>query len=89
LKYPLKQLNRSKYADIYAQQAKARADLMQIQTLLQQDPLNTELLQEESDSREYYVSINHSAISLIKQQSKAKWIGFGDECTRMFMARVK
>ncbi|KAJ8439779.1 hypothetical protein Cgig2_029039 [Carnegiea gigantea] len=34
-------------------------------------------------------SINHSVISLMKQQCKAEWIGFGDECSRLFMARIK
>ena len=26
---------------------------------------------------------------LIKQQSKVEWIGYGDECSRVFMARIK
>jgi len=39
--------------------------------------------------REKYISINHSAISLMQQQSKAKCIGLADECTRMFMSRIK
>ena len=25
----------------------------------------------------------------MKQQSKADWIGFGDECSRQFMAKIK
>ncbi|KAJ8422223.1 hypothetical protein Cgig2_027508 [Carnegiea gigantea] len=89
LKHPLKQLNKSKYADIYAQQAKVRADLTQIQSLLQADPLNVELSQQESQVRDKYISITHSAISLMQQQSKAEWIGLGDECTRMVTARIK
>jgi len=46
LKHPLKQLNKSKYADIYAQQAKVRVNLTQIHSLLHNDPLNTELNQQ-------------------------------------------
>ncbi|KAJ8453404.1 hypothetical protein Cgig2_008288 [Carnegiea gigantea] len=75
--------------DIYAQQAKVRADLTQIQSLLHNDPLNTELNQQESQVRDKYISINYSAISLMQRQSKAEWIGLGNECTRMFMARIK
>ncbi|KAJ8429695.1 hypothetical protein Cgig2_004494 [Carnegiea gigantea] len=39
--------------------------------------------------RDLYISINHSAMLLVKQQSKAEWISFGDECTRVFMAKIK
>ncbi|KAJ8435936.1 hypothetical protein Cgig2_013283 [Carnegiea gigantea] len=89
LRHPLKQLNKNRFADIYAQQVKAREELLQIQAQLQRDPSNTDLLQKENSSKEHYVSINHSAISLTKQQSKANWIGYGDECSRVFMARIK
>ncbi|KAJ8419740.1 hypothetical protein Cgig2_015758 [Carnegiea gigantea] len=88
-KHPLKQLNQSRYVDIYMQQARARNKLLQTQALLQQDPFNSDLLQKEASSRDHYIAINHSVILLIKQQSKAEWIGYGDECSRIFMARIK
>ena len=44
LRKPLKELNNHKFADIYAQQVKARSELVQIQTQLQVDPCNKELL---------------------------------------------
>jgi len=28
-------------------------------------------------------------LDLIRQQSKADWIGYGDECTKYFFAKVK
>ena len=86
---PLKQLSRHKYSDIYEQQQKARDHLMQIQHLLQKDPANNDLILQEKCSRDHYVAINHSAMLLIKQQSKAEWIEHGDECSRLFMARIK
>ncbi|KAJ8444075.1 hypothetical protein Cgig2_030932 [Carnegiea gigantea] len=67
LRGPLGKLNRSKYADIYAQQAKAREHLTQAQTQLQKDPLNADLIQNKNATRWTYVSITHSALSLIKQ----------------------
>ncbi|KAJ8436062.1 hypothetical protein Cgig2_000358 [Carnegiea gigantea] len=79
----LQQLSKSRYADIYEQQLRARSQLLQVQSLLQQDPSN------EASSRDHYIAINHSAMLLIKQQSKAEWIGYGDECSRVFMARIK
>ncbi|KAJ8436362.1 hypothetical protein Cgig2_009927 [Carnegiea gigantea] len=42
-----------------------------------------------SIKRDLYISINHSAMLLVKQQCKAEWISFGDECTRVFMAKMK
>ena len=72
-------LNRSKYVDIYTEQAKARENLTQVQTKLKEDPHNADLIQLEKSNRQTYVSINHCALSLIKQQSKVEWIGFGDE----------
>ncbi|KAJ8432338.1 hypothetical protein Cgig2_020687 [Carnegiea gigantea] len=83
------QLNRNKYANIYAQWAKVRNDILHAQALLQQDPFNTELLQWEANSREHYIAINHSTFLLIKQQSKEEWISFRDKCSRIFIARIK
>ena len=68
---------------------RARTHLSHIQGLLQQDLFNMELIQEEASSRDHYIAINHSAKLLIKQQSKAEWIGHGDEFSRVFMARIK
>ena len=63
LKHPLKQLNKSKYADIYAQQAKVRADLAQIHSLLHNDPFNTELNQQKRQIICWEVGFNkHSLI---------------------------
>ena len=87
--YPLQQLNKKKYADIYAQQTKAKENLTRIQSMLHDNPHNIELNQHEAQARDYYTLINHSEISLMKHQSKVEWIGLGDECTRLFIARIK
>ena len=67
LRQPLKQLNGNRYVDIYNQQAKAWEELTTIQSQLQHDPGNMELLQKEVTCREHYVKVSHSAISLLKQ----------------------
>ncbi|KAJ8421961.1 hypothetical protein Cgig2_022522 [Carnegiea gigantea] len=89
LRHPLRQLNKNKFADIYKQQATARNDLLKAQAQLQQDPTNQELIFKEVSCRDLYISINHLAMLLIKQQCKAKWISYGDECTRVFIAKIK
>jgi len=67
LKGPLSQLNKRKYADIYAQQARARDTLTQAQVTLQKDPFNADLVQQENMARQNYVRITQFALSLIKQ----------------------
>ncbi|KAJ8420942.1 hypothetical protein Cgig2_002022 [Carnegiea gigantea] len=83
------ELNKNKFVDIYKQQTIARNDLLKAQAQLQQDPTNQELIFEEVSCRDLYISINHSAMLLIKQQCKAEWISCGDECIRVFMAKIK
>jgi len=46
-------------------------------------------LQEEEVCREPYIKVLSLTLSLIKQQCKAEWIKFGDECTRYFFAKAK
>jgi len=41
------------------------------------------------EARDHYIRILSSSIDLIKQQSKAEWIGYGDDCTRLFFAHAK
>ncbi|KAJ8439478.1 hypothetical protein Cgig2_006995 [Carnegiea gigantea] len=89
LQKPLMKLSRQKFADIFKQQAIARNALLNAQSHLQLDPSNQALHDKEAECRDHYLSINRSAVLLIKQQSKAKWIGLGDECTRVFMARIR
>ena len=87
LRHPLKLMSKHKYTDIYTQQVRARDALSQIQAQLQQDPCNLDLLHQEETTRNLYVEINQSALSLFKQQSKAGWIAYGDECSRLFMEK--
>ncbi|KAJ8420414.1 LOW QUALITY PROTEIN: hypothetical protein Cgig2_018065 [Carnegiea gigantea] len=84
LRQPLRQLNRSKFADIYKQQTAARNKLLYKLICNRTSP--TKNL---SIKRDLYISINHSVMLLVKQQSKAEWISFGDECTRVFMVKMK
>ncbi|KAJ8419933.1 hypothetical protein Cgig2_011572 [Carnegiea gigantea] len=66
IRNPLNLFNTNKFADIYAQQGRVREALMQIQTQLQGDPFNNELLHQEDIRRQHYVTITHSAIALMK-----------------------
>ncbi|KAJ8429436.1 hypothetical protein Cgig2_021088 [Carnegiea gigantea] len=62
---------------------------MHIQQDLSAAPASEALKQQEKEVREQYVQIIASIIDLIKQQSKADWIGYRDDCTKFFFARAK
>ena len=53
------------------------------------DPSNKEWKHKESLARAYYIHILSLVIDIIKQQSKVEWIGYGDECTKYFFAKIK
>ena len=89
LRKSLQLLHKNKFTDIYNQQVKARNELLHVQEMLNQDTGNEELLQKEVITRQHYANINNSSLSLIKQQSKAEWIAYRDECSRFFMAKIK
>ncbi|KAJ8426887.1 hypothetical protein Cgig2_002735 [Carnegiea gigantea] len=72
----LQKLNKESYADLKAQLSKARA--------LSENPGDTDLAQQVEESR-----ILSSVIDIIKQQSKADWIGYGDKSMRYFFTKIK
>jgi len=57
--------------------------------MLSQNPRDQETLQKVDMTRAYYLYILSSMIDIIKQQSKAEWIGYGDDSTRYFFAKIK
>jgi len=40
-------------------------------------------------ARAHYIHIMSSVIDIIRQQRKAAWISYGDDCTRYFFAKIK
>jgi len=53
------------------------------------NPTNMELQRKEQDQRSHYIAIGTSVIDILRQQSKAKWISYGDGCSRFFFAKTK
>jgi len=39
--------------------------------------------------RAHYLQILSFVIDIIRQQSKAEWIGYEDDCTSYFFAKIK
>jgi len=88
-KKALQQLYNSHYADLKTQQSITRAESKRAQLLLQTDPMSPQLLCKEREMRDHYTKLLSSMIDIIRQQCKAKWITFGDECSRYFFTKVK
>ena len=87
LKKKLLHLNKTKYSDLRHQQVEARQALEKIQHELNLFPENHLLRHPEKEARVHYIHIGTSVIDIIKQQCKADWINYGDECTRYFFAK--
>ncbi|KAJ8433455.1 hypothetical protein Cgig2_014496 [Carnegiea gigantea] len=51
--------------------------------------MNPQLLQKEREMRDHYTKLLSSVIDIIRQQYKAEWITYGDECLRYFFAKAK
>ena len=85
----LRTLNKDYFAGLKSQQNKARSELDNIQSGLQDDPRNEHLQQQEKEGREKYIDILSSSLSLIQQQAKMEWITQGDDNTRLFFAKAK
>ena len=85
----LSKLYKQNYADLQAQQEKARDHLCTLQLQMHMDPLNRDLKTEEKLAKEHYVAILSSSMALIKQQCKIEWLKYGDDCTKLFMAKSK
>ncbi|KAJ8425482.1 hypothetical protein Cgig2_023898 [Carnegiea gigantea] len=89
LRSHLSELNRDNFADLRAQQEKAREELTNLQMQLQESPGNTSLIQVEKDLKSKYSDILSSSMALMQQQCKIEWIHYGDDNTRIFFAKAK
>ncbi|KAJ8419763.1 hypothetical protein Cgig2_030065 [Carnegiea gigantea] len=78
----LQKLNKNKYTNLRTQLCKARADLEGVQLLLSQNPGDQEWLQKADMTRTHYIHI-------LSSSSKARWIGYGEDCTRYFFTKIK
>ena len=85
----LKLLNKNHYADLRLQLSKTRNELENVQSLVLADPMNKQLAQKEANQRGHYTLILSSVVDILRQQCKADWLAYGDECTRYFFAKAK
>ncbi|KAJ8420004.1 hypothetical protein Cgig2_008872 [Carnegiea gigantea] len=89
LRRSLKQLNLSRYKDIYTQLAINKAKLEATQNQLHKDPQHQQLQPKEREDRIRFLDILDSSIKLMHQQSKLQWLHKDDQCTKFFFAKMK
>ena len=82
-------MHHMKYGDLRLQQCHAKAALEAAQLRLHDSPSCLALKAHVQQLREHYTLITNSALDLMRQQSKADWIGQGDDCTRYFFAHMR
>ncbi|KAH0641976.1 hypothetical protein KY290_033578 [Solanum tuberosum] len=60
-----------------------------VQEKLQTDPLNIALHEEDKVKYEKYMHTSYMVESFLHQQSKAKWLKMGDDCTTYLFVVIK
>uniref|UniRef100_A0A803QBL1 Reverse transcriptase domain-containing protein n=1 Tax=Cannabis sativa TaxID=3483 RepID=A0A803QBL1_CANSA len=89
IKTVLRELNKNYYSDICAQECLAKAKLDECQALLQQQPLNENLHQQEKELRANYTNVFKSYMSFLQQKAKLNWARAGDENSVFFHNSIR
>ncbi|KAL2925764.1 hypothetical protein RDABS01_001819 [Bienertia sinuspersici] len=85
----LKDLNQKGFYELQKQATMAHQLLESIQTKLQLDPLNVQLMYEEQEAQKDYVVKQGAYVSFLKQKAKLDWVREGDENTKIFHQSIK
>ncbi|XP_062099682.1 uncharacterized protein LOC133805517 [Humulus lupulus] len=64
-------------------------DLKRKQECLNKDPLNEQLIEQETAARREYIAVHKSLLSFLYQKSKLAWIKEGDENTHIFHSSIR
>lgn len=77
-------VNKEEFSDISNRVVNCKTLLDDLQTNLQLDPFNQELLDEERVVAIYYNTLKFIEESYFQQKAKANWIHLGDQNTKYF-----
>lgn len=85
----LRKLHKDSFHDIHKQVAIQRQRLEDIQEKLHENPEDIQIINEEKQQRQEYITILHSSLALMKQQSNLHWLNLGDSSSKFFFAKMK
>ncbi|XP_020270938.1 uncharacterized protein LOC109846122 [Asparagus officinalis] len=89
LKNALKDLNKRSFHNISEKVIRARINLENMQNNLQEDPLNTDLINQEKECFALYNKLLDCELSFYHQKSRIQWNVQGDRCTNFFHSAIK
>ncbi|XP_048498217.1 uncharacterized protein LOC109134680 [Beta vulgaris subsp. vulgaris] len=89
VKGELKKLNRERFGDIAAQDAKAYLAFQVLQDALHADPSNEDIANREREAQTEYLSAHKTYMQFLAQKAKSEWLKEGDENTSFFHQAIK
>ncbi|XP_060190365.1 uncharacterized protein LOC132619488 [Lycium barbarum] len=89
LKNVFYKLNTERFSEIEKQADKASEELTQCQILIQQDPRNGTLIEQEIKLHKECIKLNTTREAFLRQRSKVQWLKEGDQNTRFYHSVIK
>ncbi|XP_062089757.1 uncharacterized protein LOC133796303 [Humulus lupulus] len=89
LKGVFKDINKQGFNNIQVADNLAYQDTKERQVLLNKDPLNEKLIENEAEVRKTYLAVHKNFLSFLHQKSKVDWIKEGDENIHLFHASIR
>ena len=89
VKGELKRLNRERFGDIVAQEAKAYLVFQALQDALHADPSNEDIANRERKAQTEYLRAHKTYMQFLAQKAKSEWRKEGDENTGFFHETIK
>uniref|UniRef100_A0A803Q619 Reverse transcriptase domain-containing protein n=1 Tax=Cannabis sativa TaxID=3483 RepID=A0A803Q619_CANSA len=89
LKTVLKCINQSGFSEIQQTENITRGALAELQSKLNQDPQNAEIMHQEQEAGVKFAEVNKAFDSFMSQKAKVSWAKFGNENSHIFHASLK
>lgn len=89
LKLVLKMFNKQEFREIRRLDAEAKEKMYSVQQMLQQEPSNADIINQEKEVRAHFNQMHKAYLSFLDQKTKIQWIKAGDENTTMFHTALK